>query len=114
MASCIVRNHRMPVSPACCDSSQSRIASASCSADAVVSTRKVMLAAEVREKLGGGPGAPGFYIFVALADSLDGFCEVLPLPFEVGSQRIIKSCSRVLATSLGVLFQLRLTLRLEW
>src|ERR1700722_5469670 len=77
-------------------------------------SRKIMLAAQVREKFGGRPGAPGFYILVALADSLDGFCKVLPLPFEVGSQRIIKSCSRVLATSLGVLFQLRLTLRLEW
>jgi hypothetical protein len=72
-----------------------------------------MLAAEVREKLSGGPGTPGFYIFVALADSLDCFREVLPLPFQIGSQGIVKSGGRVLATPFGVLFQLRLTLRLE-
>ena len=40
-------------------------------------SRKIMLAAQVREKFGGRPGAPGFYILVALADSLDGFCKVL-------------------------------------
>src|SRR5208282_4273963 len=114
IASCSARNHRMPVSPACCDNSQSRIASASCSAAAVVSTRKVMLAAQIREKFGGRLGASGFYIFVAMADSFDRFREVLPLPFEIRSQSIIKSGGRVLATPFGVLFQLRLTLRLEW
>ena len=37
------RNQRNPVSPACCDSSHSRIVSASCSAWGVTSTRKAML-----------------------------------------------------------------------
>jgi hypothetical protein len=63
-----------------------------------------MLAAQVREKLGGGPGAPGSYVFVALADSLNRFREVLPLPFEVGSQGIIESGGRILATPFCVLF----------
>jgi hypothetical protein len=42
-------------------------------------------AAQVREKVGGGPGMPAFYIFGALVDSLASFREVLPLPFEAGS-----------------------------
>jgi hypothetical protein len=45
IASCSAKNQSIAASPACSDSSQSRIASASCSAPAVVSTRKVMLAA---------------------------------------------------------------------
>ena len=40
-----------------------------------------MLAAQVREKLRGGFGASGLYIFVALADALNRFREVLSLPF---------------------------------
>jgi hypothetical protein len=63
-----------------------------------------MLAALVREKFGGGPCTPGSYIFIALADSVNRFREVLSLPFEVGSQGIIKSSGRVLATPFGVLF----------
>jgi hypothetical protein len=73
-----------------------------------------MLAAQVRKKFGGGPGGPGSYVFVALADSLNRFREVLALPFEVDSQGIGESGGGVLATPFGVLFQLRLTLRFEW
>jgi len=73
-----------------------------------------MFAAQVREKFGGGPGAACSYIFVALADSLNRFREVLPLPFQIGRQGIIKSGRGVLATPFGVLFELRLTPRLEW
>jgi len=73
-----------------------------------------MLATKVREKFGGGPGAPGSYIFIALADSLNRFREVLSLPFEVSSQGIIEGGGRILATPFCVLFQLRLTLWLEW
>jgi hypothetical protein len=73
-----------------------------------------MLAALVREKLGGGPGSSGFHIFVALADSLNRFREVLPLAFQIGRQGIVESGGWVLATPFGVLFQLRFTLRLEW
>jgi hypothetical protein len=62
-----------------------------------------MLAAKIREKFGGGPGTPGSYIFIALADSLDRFREVLPLPFEIGRKGIIESGSWVLATPFGVL-----------
>src|SRR5271157_4349256 len=113
MASCRARNHRMPASPACWDSSQSRTASASSSATAVVSTRKVMLAAQAGEKLGGGSGTPGSYILVAVTDALNGFCEVLALPLQVGGQNIVEGRGRVLSAPFGVLFQLRLTLRLE-
>ena len=73
-AFCKARNQRMPASPACSDNNQSRIASASCSAAAVVSTRKVMLAAQIVEKLGRGSGTPGFYILVTVTDALDGLC----------------------------------------
>src|SRR5271165_7342138 len=76
-------------------------------------SRKVMLAAQVREKPGGGPGTPGFDIFVALPDPLNRFREVLPLPFQIDSEGAIESGGRVLAAPFGVLFQLRLTLRLE-
>src|SRR5271154_2456721 len=72
-----------------------------------------MLAAQVREKLSGGAGTPGSYIFVALAGSLNRFREVLPLPLQIGCESIIKSGGRILATPFGILFQLRLTLRLE-
>jgi hypothetical protein len=54
-----------------------------------------------RKKFGGGPGTPGSYIFVALADSLNRFREVLPLPFEIGSQGIIESGGRVPARRLA-------------
>jgi hypothetical protein len=64
-----------------------------------------MLAAQVREKFGGGPGAPGFYIFVALADSFNRLREVLPLPFQIGREGVIESGGRVLATPFGVLLQ---------
>jgi len=73
-----------------------------------------MLAAQIGEKLGGGSGTPGFYILVAVTDALDGFREVLPLPLQIGGQSIVEGRSRVLAAPLGVLFQLRFTLRLEW
>src|SRR5271168_925957 len=77
-------------------------------------SRKVMLAAQVREEFGGGPGARAFYIFVAFANSFHRFREVLLLPLQIGSQGIIKSGGRVLATPFGVLLQLCLALRLEW
>jgi hypothetical protein len=73
-----------------------------------------MLAAQIGEKLAGGPRTPGFYIFVAVADSLNRFREVLAFPFQIGSQGIIKGSSGVLHTPFGVLFQLRLALWLEW
>ena len=114
MAPCRARNHRMPASPACSDSNQSRIASASFSAAAVVSTRKVMLAPQIGEKFGGRSGAPGSYILVPLTDAVGGFCEVLAFPLKVGCQSIVESRGRVLSAPFGVFLQLRLTLRFEW
>jgi len=38
----------------------------------------------------------------------------LTLPLQVGGQNIVEGCGRVLSAPFGVLFQLRLTLRLEW
>ena len=73
-----------------------------------------MLAAQIGEKLGGRSGTSGSYILVALTDALDGFCEVLALPLQVGGQSIVEGRSRVLSAPFGVLFQLCLTLRLEW
>ena len=73
-----------------------------------------MLAAQIGEKLCGGSGTPGSYIFVAVTDALDGSCEVLALPLQVSGQSIVQGRSRVLSAPFGVLFQLRLTLRLEW
>jgi hypothetical protein len=73
-----------------------------------------MLAAQVREKFAGGSGATGLHIFGTLTYSLNCFREVLPLPLQIGSQGIIKSSGRILATPFGVLFQLRFTFRLEW
>ena len=77
-------------------------------------TRKAMLAAQIGEKLGGGSGTPGSHILVAAADALDGFREVLALLLQIGGQNIVEGRGRVLAAPFGVLFQLRLTFRLEW
>ena len=76
-------------------------------------TRKAMLAAQIGEKLSGGSGTPGSYILVAVTDALDGLCEVLAFPLKVGDQSIVEGRGRVLSAPFGVLFQLRLTLRLE-
>jgi hypothetical protein len=73
-----------------------------------------MLAAQIGEKLGGWSGAPGLYILVAVTDALSGLCEVLALPLEIGGQSIVEGCGRILSAPLGVFFQLRPTLRLEW
>jgi hypothetical protein len=73
-----------------------------------------MLAAQFGEKFGGGPGAPDSYILVAVTDAFDGFCEVLALPLKVSGQSIVKGRGRVLASPLGVFFQLCLALRFEW
>jgi len=73
-----------------------------------------MLPAKIGEKLGGGSGATSSYILVAATDALNGFCEVLALPLQVGGQSIVEGCGRVLSSPFGILFQLRPTLRLEW
>src|SRR4029077_826884 len=104
MASCSARNHRMPASPACSDSNQSRIASASFSAAAVVSTRKVMLAAQAGERLSRGAGTPSSYILEAVTNALDGLCKVLALPLQVGCQSVVEGRGGVLAAPFGVLF----------
>jgi hypothetical protein len=82
MASRSLKNHRKPVSPACCDSSHSRITSASCSACGVISTRKAMLRAQLLKELGGGPGASGLYLFIGLPHGVHGFrrSRVVPNP----------------------------------
>src|ERR1022692_2278349 len=114
MPVCNARNHRKPVSPAFSASNQWRISSASFSAAADVSTRKVMLAAEVGEKFAGGSGAPSLYILVAFADAFGSVGEVLALPLQIGGKYVIKGRRGVLSAPLGVLFELRLTLRLDW
>ena len=73
-----------------------------------------MLAAQIGEQLYSGSGTPGLHILVAVTDALDGFCEVLALPLKVGGQGVVEGRSRVLAAPFSVLFQLRLTLWLEW
>jgi hypothetical protein len=52
---------------------------------------KVMLAAQIGERLGGGPGAPCFYILVAVTHALDGFCKVLALPLQVGGRASLRA-----------------------
>jgi hypothetical protein len=113
MASSSARNHRMPVSPACCDNSHSRIQSASLSACADVSTRNAMLQAHVGKEVSGGPGTSGFYVFMTPANTFNSFLEILALPFQIGCQSFIECDGRVLAMSLRILFQLCLALRLE-
>jgi hypothetical protein len=73
-----------------------------------------MLAAQIGEKLGGGSGTPCLYILVTVPDALSGFCEVLALPLEIDGQSIVEGRGRILSPPFGILFQLRLTLRLEW
>jgi hypothetical protein len=73
-----------------------------------------MLTAQFAEKLGGVSCASGSYILIAVTDTLDGFGKILALPLKVGSQSIVEGRGRVLSTPFGVLFKLRLTLRLEW
>lgn len=77
----MAKNQRKPVSPACCDSSHSRISSASRSAWADILTRKVMLTAHVGEEFGGGAGASSSYVVMAAADAFRSLLEILPLPF---------------------------------
>jgi len=79
----------MPVSPACSDSSHSRIESASLSACADVSTRNAMLPAHLGKEISSGPRTSGLQVFMTPADTLNGFLEVLPLPFQIGSQSFI-------------------------
>jgi hypothetical protein len=62
-----------------------------------------MLAAQIGEKLCGGSGTPGSYIFVAVTDALDGSCEILALPLQVSGQSIVQRRSRVLPAPFGVL-----------
>jgi hypothetical protein len=41
---------------------------------------------------------------MALADTLDRVIKILTLPIEIGSERLIQRCRRVLAVVHGVLF----------
>jgi hypothetical protein len=83
MASSNARNHRIPVSPACCEMSHSSIASASVSAE--TSTWNAMLAAHLGKKFSGWSGTSGFYVFMTSADAFNRFLEVLALPFKIDS-----------------------------
>jgi hypothetical protein len=103
----------MPVSPACCDRSQSRIDSASLSACADTSTRKAMLAPRLGKKFGGGASASGSYIFVAFADAFDSLVEVLMFPVQICGQRFIERGCRILAVSLRIFFELRPAFRFK-
>src|SRR5271155_3114362 len=105
------KNQRRPVSPACCPRSHSRIALASLSACADVSTRNAMLPAHLAKEVSGWPGASGSYVFMASPDTFNGFLEILALPFQISSQSLIERNGRVLATALSVFLKLRLALR---
>ena len=72
-----------------------------------------MFPAHRGEEVSGGASASGSYVFLTSADALNGFLEVLALPFQISRHSLIEGCRRVLTMSLGVFFQLRLALRLE-
>ena len=72
-----------------------------------------MFLAQIGEKFCGWAATPGSDILVAAADSLNGFCEVMALPLQVGSKSVVEGCGRILAAAFGILFQLRLTLGIE-
>jgi len=72
-----------------------------------------MFLAHLGKEVGGWPGTSGFYVFMAPADTFNSFLEILALPFQIGSQSLIKRDGRVLPTPLGVFLQLRLAFRLE-
>ena len=44
-----------------------------------------MLAVQIGEKRSGEFGTSCFYIFIAVADSLNSFCKVLTFPLQIGS-----------------------------
>jgi hypothetical protein len=61
-----------------------------------------MLLAHLGEKVSGWPSASSFYVFMAPADTLNGFLKILPLPFQIGSQNFIEGDGGILATPLSV------------
>src|SRR5258708_1052443 len=91
----------------------SRIASASSSASAEVSTRNAMFQAHLTKELRGRASAAGFYVFVPSADAFNGLLKVLAFPFQVSCQSVIQRSRSILAATPGVFFQLCLTFRFE-
>jgi hypothetical protein len=113
MAFSIARNHWIPVSPACCEKSHSRILVASSSASADVSTRKAMSSSQLGDEFGCGPGAAGLYILAGAADANDRLLEILPIPFQVSAQSVIESCYGILTVPMSIVIQLCLPFRLQ-
>src|SRR6266853_1513899 len=103
----------MPVSPAPCDKSHSRIASASSSASAEVSTRKVMLHAHLLQKFLCGSMASCPHVFVTTADSFCSFLKIAEFSLEEGCEGIVERISGIFAVQTGEFFELRPALRFE-
>jgi hypothetical protein len=72
-----------------------------------------MLLAHFGKEVSGWTGTPSSYVFMTLADTFNGFLEILALPFQIGSKGLIKCGGGVLATPLRVFLQLRLALGFE-
>lgn len=113
IASSSARNHRIPVSPACCEYNHSSMASASCSDSGVVSTRKTIFSAHLGKELSGGASASRPHVLTAPPDAFDGFPIIGAFPFEIRGQSLIKRVGQVLTVPLGIVVELRLTFRLD-
>ena len=72
-----------------------------------------MLYAQLFKRLLGGLRAPGLHVVITLPDAVNGFLEVLPLPFQIFSQGVIEHGGGVLAVTLRVLLQLGLAFRFD-
>jgi len=107
------RNQSIPASPVCCETNQSRIASASCSAWRDISTRKAMLTAHVAEELVGRSGASRLYVIMSLFNTTNCFFKVLALPFKVRSEGFIERIRWSLTTTACEFFQFSLAFWFE-
>src|SRR5439155_5561023 len=106
-------NQCIPVTPALCDSNHSRIASASRSASDVISTRNVMLSAQVIEHSVGGSCVASFYIFQSAANAFQCVSEIPALPLEICSKGLIECSYWILTAPFRIFIQLCLTFRFE-
>ena len=77
------------------------------------STQKSMLPRELVEESVSRYGATSLHVLMPLADSIERFLIVLPLPRKVIGQGVVEGISRALPSTAGELFQLCQSLRLE-
>lgn len=72
-----------------------------------------MLPREVIEELLSGCAPPGLHVLVTLADGINSLLVILPLPFEVVSERVVERVGSAFSAPTRVLFELRESLRLQ-